>query len=165
MTDEKAAAATNPLTALFTHKAFIFVLRIFLGGLFLYSSFHKIQNPDAFAGAIRGYKLLPIGLTNIFALFVAWSEALAGAMLILGIMTRQAAGAVALLLVMFIAAIGTTIVRGIAVDCGCFSNEGGHVTGVGLLIRNCFLVAAAAMTARFDQGMWSLSTVFSKRRR
>lgn len=165
MTDEKAAAATNPLTALLTHKAFILVLRIFLGGLFLYSSIHKIQNPDAFAGAIRGYKLLPIGLTNIFALFVAWSEALAGVMLILGIMTRQAAGAVALLLVMFIVAIGTTIARGIAVDCGCFSNEGGHATGVGLLIRNCFLVAAAAMTVRFDQGMWSLATVFSKRRR
>jgi hypothetical protein len=86
-------------------------------------------------------------------------------MLILGVMTRQAAGAVLLLLVMFVAALGTTIVRGIVVDCGCFSDKGGQETGVGLLVRNLFLITAAAMTMRFDRGTWSLGALFAKRRR
>jgi uncharacterized membrane protein YphA (DoxX/SURF4 family) len=90
--------STNPLTVLLTHEAFIFVLRVFLGGLFLYSSLHKIQSPDEFAIAIRGYKLLPVELTNLFALAMAWSEAVAGIMLILGVMTKRAAGAVLLML-------------------------------------------------------------------
>jgi uncharacterized membrane protein YphA (DoxX/SURF4 family) len=87
MAEEATSARPNPLTTLLTHPAFIVVLRIFLGGLFLYSSIHKIENPDAFAVAIRGYKFLPVSLSNLFALFVAWSEAIAGVMLILGIMT------------------------------------------------------------------------------
>jgi uncharacterized membrane protein YphA (DoxX/SURF4 family) len=165
MTTERATSApSNPLTALLTHKAFIVALRLFLGSLFLYSSIHKVQSPDAFAVAIRGYQFLPIGLTNVFALFVAWSEAVAGILLILGVMTRQAAAAVLLLLVMFVVAIGTTLIRGIAVDCGCFSNEGGHVTGAGLLVRNLFLITAAAMVVQYDRGTWSLAAVFSKKR-
>jgi uncharacterized membrane protein YphA (DoxX/SURF4 family) len=156
--------STNPLTVLLTHEAFIFVLRVFLGGLFLYSSLHKIQSPDEFAIAIRGYKLLPVELTNLFALAMAWSEAVAGIMLILGVMTKRAAGAVLLMLVMFVVAILTTIVRGIAIDCGCFSSEGGHQTDITLVIRNLFLLVAAAMIMRFDRGRWSVSSVFARRR-
>jgi hypothetical protein len=66
---------------------------------------------------------------------------------------------------MFAVAIGTTVVRGITVDCGCFSNAGGHVTGVGLLVRDLFLITAAAMTMLFDRGTWSLGALFAKRRR
>jgi uncharacterized membrane protein YphA (DoxX/SURF4 family) len=165
MPDESATIrSSNPLTILLTHRVFIFVLRVFLGGLFLYSSIHKIQSPNEFAAAIRDYKLMPIELTSLFALFVAWSEAVAGIMLILGVMTRHAAGAVFVLLVMFTVAIITTIVRGIAIDCGCFSNEGGDQTNYPLVIRNLFLLAAAAITMLFDRGSWSLSTAFARRR-
>ena len=162
--EDTTIRSTNPLTILLTHKAFIFVLRVFLGGLFLYSSIHKIQSPDEFAIAIRGYKLLPVGLTNLFALFVAWSEAVVGIMLILGVMTKKAAGGVFLLLAMFTVAILTTVIRGMAIDCGCFSNEGGHPTTFPLVIRNLFLIAAAAITMLFDRGAWSVSSAFSRHR-
>ena len=163
-TEQTTVRSTNPLTILLTHKAFIFVLRVFLGSMFVYSSIHKIQSPNEFAFAIRGYELLPIGLTNLFALFVAWSEAVAGIMLILGVMTRKAAGAVFIMLVMFTVAILTTVIRGMAIDCGCFSNEGGHPTTFPLIIRNLFLIAGAAMVMLFDRGDWGVSSAFARRR-
>lgn len=161
-TESSVVQSTNPLTIFLTNKVFIFVLRIFIGGMFVYSSIHKIQSPDEFAIAIRGYKLLPIGLTNAFAIFVAWSEVLAGIMLILGVMSRKAAGAILVLLAMFTIAIVTTIVRGIVVDCGCFGTEGNHPTAWPLVIRNLFLIAATVMIMRFDSGFWSLSTTFRR---
>lgn len=156
--------STNPLTILLTNKLFIFALRVFLGGLFLYSSFHKIQSPEGFAIAIRAYKILPVELSNLFALLVAWSEAVAGVMLILGVMTKKAAGAILILLVMFTVAILATVVRGIAVDCGCFSSEGGHQTDLPLVLRNLFLIAAALMVMLFDGGFLRLSAALGRGR-
>lgn len=154
----------NPLTVLLTHKSFIFLLRLVIGGLFIYSSIHKIQHPNQFAIAIRGYELMPYSLTPLFALFVAWTEALAGIMLVFGVMTKRAAGAILILLAMFTIAIASTIIRGMAIDCGCFSNEGNHETGLTLVIRNLFLIAGSAMIMLFDRGNWSISSVFAKRR-
>jgi uncharacterized membrane protein YphA (DoxX/SURF4 family) len=153
----------NPLTALLTGKRFIFVLRLFLGGLFIVSSLHKIQHPDQFAVAVRAYQIIPVSLSNLFALLVAWSEAVAGFMLIFGIMTRKAAAAVFLLLVMFVVAIITTLVRGLAIDCGCFSSKGGHATDLSLIVQDLFLMAAAVLVMRFDSGFLSVSKVFSRR--
>jgi uncharacterized membrane protein YphA (DoxX/SURF4 family) len=155
--------SSNPLTVFLTSGVVLFLLRILLGGLFVFSSIDKVQYPDEFAIAVRAYKLLPVGLSNLFALGVAWAEIVAGGMLILGIMTRRAAGAILLLLVAFTVAIATTLVRGLAIDCGCFSNEGGSQTGFTLIIRNLFLMATAAILILYDRGLWSLSAVFSKR--
>jgi putative oxidoreductase len=162
--EETVVRSTNPLTILLTHKSFIFLLRVVIGGLFLYSSAHKILHPDQFAIAIRGYELMPLGLTNAFALFVAWSELVAGVMLLFGVMTKKAAGAILILLVMFTIAILSTMIRGMAIDCGCFSNEGGSETNITLVIRNLFLIAGSVMVMLFDRGSWSLSSAFARRR-
>lgn len=164
--DTTTMRSTNPLTILLTSNASILVLRVLIGGLFVFSSLHKIEDPGAFAVAIRGYKLLPASLSNIFALFVAWSELVSGVMLVLGVFTKKAAGAIAILLLMFIGAIGTTMIRGIAVDCGCFSNKGGQQTSdLFLIVRNVFLLAAAVIVMHFDRGAFSLSNTFSRGRR
>ncbi|MFQ5511599.1 MAG: MauE/DoxX family redox-associated membrane protein [Candidatus Krumholzibacteriia bacterium] len=155
--------SSNPVTVFLTSGIVLFVLRVLLGGLFLFSSLQKVQHPDEFAIAVRAYKLLPVSLSNVFALLVAWSEVLAGGMLILGLMTRKAAGAIFVLLVMFTVAIATTLIRGLAIDCGCFSNEGGSQTGFTLIIRNLFLLAASAILILHDGGLWRLSKVFSSR--
>ena len=164
MVSESTGARTrNPLTILLTHKFFVLFLRMVLGALFVYSSLHKIQSADQFGIAVRAYKLLPVGVSNIFALSVAWTEAVAGILLILGVMTKKAAGAIFILLVLFTAAIATTLVRGLVIDCGCFSNEGGDQTNVVLVVRNLFLIAGAAIVMLFDRGSLSFSSVFSRR--
>ena len=165
MTTESASIRRgNPLTILLTHPYFIVMLRVLLGGLFIFSSVHKIAAPGEFARAVRDYEMLAVGLSNLFALFVSWSEFVAGTMLLLGVMTKKAAGAIFILLAMFTVAITATIIRGIAVDCGCFSNEGNHQTDYTLVIRNLFLIASTTMIMLFDRNALSLSGVFSKRR-
>ena len=163
-TETQTIRRGNPLTILLTSDWFILVLRVFLGGMLIYSSIHKVQSPDAFAIAIRGYKMLPFEITNLFALSVGWSELVIGLMLILGVMTRQAAAGTFLLLLSFTIAIATTIVRGIAVDCGCFGSEGGDQTGYPLVFRNIFLILGALIVMRFDKGRWSLSSAFGRKK-
>jgi uncharacterized membrane protein YphA (DoxX/SURF4 family) len=163
-TEDAMVRGGNPLTILLTNKVFVFALRIFLGAMFLYSSIHKIANPGEFAIAIRSYELLPVGLTNLFALLIAWSEVLAGIMLILGVMTKKAAGAILLMLTMFTVAVLATMIKGLVIDCGCFSTGGNQSTSFPLVIRNLFLIAAAVMVMLFDRGAWSVSSAFSRRR-
>jgi len=153
----------NPLTAILSHRVFVLVLRVFLGALFIYSAADKVLDPERFAIAARAYKLLPVSFTNLFALVLSWSEMLAGIMLLFGVQTRKAAAAVFILLVMFTAAIGTTILRGLTIDCGCFSNEGGAQTGYLLVIRNLFLITATLIVMRFETGYFGLSRIVSKK--
>jgi uncharacterized membrane protein YphA (DoxX/SURF4 family) len=165
MTDNSTIAqSTNPLTILLSNKAFILVLRVFLGVIFIASSADKVLHPDRFAIAIRAYELIPVGLTNIFALVVAWSELIAGIMLIFGVLTRKAAAAVFVLLVAFTIAILTTMIRGLVIDCGCFTNEGGSQTGAKLVLRNIFLVVVSLMVIRFDGGFLGLSRYLAGRK-
>jgi uncharacterized membrane protein YphA (DoxX/SURF4 family) len=137
-------------------SALNFVLRLIVGGMFVYAAWSKVLEPAGFAMSVRGYKIIPFALSNLFALGVSWTELIAGAMLILGIFTRKAAGAIAILLVLFIIAIITVIVRGMVVDCGCFGNEGGSSTSWILVIRNLALLFACFLIMRYNDGFLSL---------
>ena len=162
-TNPETTRQANPLTTFLTGREFVLVLRLFLGALFILSSSGKVLHPEKFAVAMRAYDLLPLALTNLFALVLAWAELVTGVLLILGIGTRKAAAALVVLLVMFVIAIATTIVRGLVVDCGCFSNEGGSKTGYILIIRNLFLIAASFVVIRFESGFLGLSGILSRR--
>jgi uncharacterized membrane protein YphA (DoxX/SURF4 family) len=164
-TDSTAVRSYNPLTALLASSGFVLVLRVFLGAVFVFSALDKVADPEKFAIAVRGYKMLPVPVTNMFALVLAWAEMLSGIMLVLGLFTRKAAAAVLLLLVMFIVAIASTMVRGMVVDCGCFSNEGGSKTGFLLVLRNLFLTAACLIVMRFDNGFLALPRLWTGRSR
>jgi uncharacterized membrane protein YphA (DoxX/SURF4 family) len=100
---------------------------------------------------VRAYKIVPVSLSNLFALAMPWAEMAAGLLLILGLMTRKAAGATFLLLLMFTGAIATVTVRGMVVDCGCFGSDG-SATGPLLIARNVGLMIAAFLVMRYNTG-------------
>ena len=131
------------------------IARLVIGGLFFYAAFEKVLNPAAFAMAVRGYKLIPFSLSNLFAICVSWSEIVAATLLILGILTRKAAGAIFLLLIMFTTAISTVLVRHMVINCGCFG-EGGATTSWLLLVRNAALLFGAFLIIRYNDGWLSL---------
>jgi uncharacterized membrane protein YphA (DoxX/SURF4 family) len=143
------------MTRLLTGRLLNFVLRLVIGGVFIYAAVEKVLHPAAFAIAVRGYKLIPFSLSNLFAIALSWSELIAAAFLILGILTRKAASAVFLLLVVFIAAITTVLVRGMVIDCGCFG-EGGSNTSWILLVRNTLMLFGAYLIIRYNDGWLSL---------
>ena len=60
------------------------VLRLALGGIFLYASIDKIIHPRAFAEIIFNYHLLPDQLINVMALILPWLEGLLAVFLLLG---------------------------------------------------------------------------------
>jgi putative oxidoreductase len=144
-------------------KEVILLLRLVIGVTFVYASFDKVLDPHAFAIAVRRYQIIPLTFSNLFALALAWSEFIAGILLIAGLFTRQAAGALFLLLGMFVVALAIVTVRGMVIDCGCFGSEGGAQTGPLLIVRNLLMMTACAVIVQYDRGALSLGGLIPRR--
>ena len=142
--------------ALISSRPFNLALRLLLGGMFVFAAWDKVANPQAFAIAVRAYKIIPVEYSNVFALTLAWSELIAGAMILIGLFTRKAAGAIFLMLGMFCVAIGLVLVRGMVVDCGCFGSDG-SATGPLLIVRNLALMVAAVIVMRYHDGWLAIA--------
>lgn len=97
--------------------------RIFFGGLFVYSSLHKIFDPLGFAKIIYNYQMTPSYFINLIAITMPYVELLCGLMLIFGVFRIGALATIEFLLVFFTIIIGINILRGIDFTCGCFSNS------------------------------------------
>ena len=96
-------------------------VRLFIGGLFLYAGLPKILDTMGFAASIYNYKLFPSSIIGLKATFIPWVEVLAGSALILGVKARGASLLVFVLLVVFVALAAISAIRGLDIDCGCFS--------------------------------------------
>ena len=120
-----------------------FVIRLVVGGLFVYAGAEKIFDPVSFAGDIVNYRLLPHTLTNLLAIVLPWVELLAGLMLILGIWVRASALVVAVLGLVFVVAITQALARGLDIRCGCFGTVEASKVGVTHLLLDfaCLLSA------------------------
>ncbi len=96
------------------------LVRLAIGGIFIYASAYKILDPGSFARSIWYYHMVPGSLINLMALILPWLEFLCGLTLILGIWYRGSVVLINLLTIIFIAALATAVARGISIDCGCF---------------------------------------------
>jgi len=120
------------------------ILRILLGMIFLYAAIGKIIKPAAFAADIEHYRLLPYFLVPLLAAVLPWIELSCGLLMIAG---RWLPGATLLVMMMnlvFMLAIGSAMIRGLDISCGCFSlsSEPGRVGLARLLEDAGFLIAA-----------------------
>jgi putative oxidoreductase len=135
------------------------LLRLLLGGFFVYASLDKIWDPAGFAKIVYQWQVVGPVPSNLVAVTLPWIELLAGALLIAGAWKRESALVVALLLVVFLVAAASVMARGIDVaNCGCVSlakAETGSpwlpawTKGVGwfLVTRNLVLLGAALVLA------------------
>jgi cobalt-zinc-cadmium efflux system protein len=99
----------------------IALCRIVLGAVFIYASCAKILDPAAFARIIANYQVVSADTGHLIALFLPYLELVCGVCLIINRWPRGAALIVASLMVVFMAALGYNIYRGIDVHCGCFT--------------------------------------------
>ena len=132
------------------HPSLHLALRLVLGGFFLYAGLPKIADPPAFARIVYQWQITPPVPSNLVAVTLPWVEVIAGALLIAGAWKREAAAVIAILLVVFLAAAGSVIARGIDVEnCGCTSvahaEERSFTSGVGwfLVTRNLLMLAGS----------------------
>jgi putative oxidoreductase len=108
--------------ALLRSRALQLVLRVLLGGFFVYASLDKILSPAAFARVIYQWQVAGPLPSNVAAVTLPWVELLAGVLLVIGVWKRESALVIALLLAVFLGAAGSVLARGIDVEnCGCTS--------------------------------------------
>jgi uncharacterized membrane protein YphA (DoxX/SURF4 family) len=111
--------------SLLWHPAGAVVVRLLLGGVWLYAASHKVGHTGDFARMIYGYRVLHPELVNLAAITMPWMEVVTGALLVVGLLRRSAALVSCGLFAVFVVAIGLAMARGIDAPCGCFSVEPG----------------------------------------
>lgn len=98
----------------------LMIIRLALGGMFIYAAFTKLPDMTTFAQEMANYQVFPAWAIPVLGSWTVGLELLTGAALIIGVAVRAAALVVSGLLVLFIAALSQALLRGIDLNCGCF---------------------------------------------
>jgi len=113
-----------------------------LGIVFVYAAWTKLRESWVlFAFQIDAYKLLPQWAVMAAARSLPWVELLLGALLIAGKWLRVSASLVSVILILFLAAMARSYLKGMQIDCGCFGS--GDVISPYTLLRDSGLLAAS----------------------
>lgn len=130
--------------------------RLLLAALFLFSGIEKAWAPaEDFVAVVEAYKLVPPELLMPFATLLPLAEIVLGLSLLLGAFVRAACAGGALLNLVFIAALGSTLARGLELEsCGCFG--GVHLTPLQAMSVDAFMIALAALAWRCAGPLFAL---------
>jgi putative oxidoreductase len=124
------------------------VVRIALGGLFVFAGATKAYDPGAFAVEIQRYNLIPWLPGALAAVYLPWLEILVGALLVVKRFDRGALMLITCLLLVFSFALASATVRGLGIDCGCFGKAFAATGTVFPLVRNLLLFVGAGFLWR-----------------
>ncbi|MBU4525071.1 MAG: methylamine utilization MauE [Desulfomicrobium sp.] len=97
-------------------------LRLALALIFVAAAPQKILAPDDFAVSVASYLILPDVLVNFTALTLPWLEMIVAILLVCRAWTGPALLLANAMLLAFLAAVTSAYVRGIDLNCGCFSS-------------------------------------------
>lgn len=118
------------------------LLRIALGGIFLYAAYTKLRLPwQIFAMGIDSYQILPEWGSALVARTLPWFEVLIGLLLIAGRFMRIASAATSVLLLAFFTLMVRAYAKGMEIDCGCFGP--GETISWKTLLRDGSMLAGA----------------------
>lgn len=145
------------------------VARLVLGVVLVVSGYLKVGSLESSAEAVRAFKVLPYDLANLVGYVLPVLELAIGALLVLGLFTRIAGIAGALLMVAFLIGIVSVWARGISIDCGCFGGGGvvapedtnylwDVVRDVGLLLCGVWLAVRPRTPASMDRWLFGAPT-------
>jgi putative oxidoreductase len=99
-------------------------LRLFIGGLFLYSGFIKVLDPHTFAENTANYLILSDRAVILTAVYLPWLEIWTGIAVILITPLRSAAWLlINLMLIIFTVAKISALARGLDISCGCGTGD------------------------------------------
>lgn len=133
-----------------THPVLALILRLYLAGIFIYASLHKINFPAEFADNIAGYLIVPYWLVSPLALFMPWLELVSGLFLLAGVRVRAASLLIGGMLVMFTVAVIVALIQDTPIGCGCFQSVGEAISWWTVL-RDLTWLAMAAHIYFYDR--------------
>ena len=140
---------TSRALRILTHPLLSLVLRLYLSGVFIYASLHKINFPAEFADNIAGYLIVPYWLVNPLAVFMPWLELVCGLFLLAGVRVRAASLLIGGMLIMFTLAVIVALVQDTPIGCGCFQSVGEAISWWTVL-RDLVWLSMAAHIYRYD---------------
>ena len=101
--------------------------RLLLAGVFIAAGWPKFLDTEGTVRSVRAFQILPEGLVRPFAYGLPMLELVLALLLLVGLGTRLAGAATAVLMLVFLGGIASAWARGLDIDCGCFGNAGDKV--------------------------------------
>lgn len=139
--------------------------RLVLGAIFIYASIDKIAHPDQFARIIFNYHLLPGYLVNLVALILPVAEFIAGVCVITGTLYPGARNFLVILLLVFMVAIGINVIRGVDLECGCFTvSSKAKSASLQILLRDVVYLIIGLILMVSQSRRWMVDNIFLARR-
>lgn len=134
--------------------------RLLLGGVLLWSSIPKLQNPYDFLSSVYDYELVGSQVGLALAVILPWLELILGICLIAGVLELGAFTLSTCLFLVFALARASVVMRGVKIPCGCAAKTSvvmtaGDLWQSGLLL----LICLAGLVSRLIAGRWSGSDV------
>jgi uncharacterized membrane protein YphA (DoxX/SURF4 family) len=149
------------------NKYTLLALRLILGTIFILAAVGKIPESAKFVDVVTGYGLLPWDLARAYGIILPWLELTIGICLVLGLLTRLAAGVTILMIISFIIANGTAIYSyGYYADlCGCFGSGSpfGLMKVSDALTMDIVMIVTAFIILLCSGGYWSLDKLIRSR--
>lgn len=131
--------------------------RFGLAIIWLVSGYQKMANPLGFRQSIEAYELFSPKMVEIISLLLPPTEVLLGLFFLVGLFLTPVAAVSALIMVGFIAGVTSAAVRGLQIDCGCFSAGDGEPSSLGLVIlRDIAFLAMALWVIKFPYRRFAL---------
>lgn len=124
--------------------------RVFFGVMFLAAAWPKFTDPEGFAMMVAQYQMLPAFSVNFFSVWLPALEVVTGLALILSPWERESTALLALMMLMFIAALAQALARNLGIACGCFDIKGATDAGESwfALLRDIVLLVPIAWMYR-----------------
>jgi uncharacterized membrane protein YphA (DoxX/SURF4 family) len=150
---------------IFRNRYLSFVFRIGLGVVFIISGAGKLPELAAFIEQVEDANILPHALAQVYGTALPYVEIVIGALLILGLLSRFAAGIGGLAVLSFIIGNSTRLYRGLYGECGCFGSIASLQFSTGeALIMDCVLLIMAIQILTHKGEFLSLdSMIFRKK--
>jgi putative oxidoreductase len=105
-------------------RAALLVLRVALGGIFIYAGYVKLQDPwQLFAAGVASYDVLPMPAVEFVARTLPWFEIALGVVLISGFFFRTSSTIICGMLAVFFTLIVRAYLQGKEINCGCFGGN------------------------------------------
>ena len=124
-------------------------LHLLFGGVFVYAGWRKLQDPGAFLLDVHSFDLLPDPYGACLALFLPWLELLAGLAVVSGWGRRGGLLLLNASLLVFLAALGLSWVRGLDIRCGCFGGSADAAASYAELILRDQALLAVGLCLQF----------------
>ena len=144
------------------HRYVTFVCRLAVGITFVVSGAGKLFEGSAFVDDVLKYELLPDTLAQVYGTALPWVEVIVGALLILGLASRLAAGIGMLTALSLVIANSVVLYRGLNLACGCFGDLAVLQTRQAIIIDSVLLILSLLILFRKEDFLNLESRIFNR---